>query len=115
VAAAADDGISTRGFIGLVVALTLVAYGAIALAAKSLNGRDERIVAFVCGIAAVVLAVMMTFFGGFAIAPALATIPLAASARAGGGWYRGRAVASVAILAATLAWYIAIVADDADF
>ena len=53
-----------------------------------MTGRDEGIVAFVCGIA---------------------------SARSTGGWNRGRVVASVAILTATLAWYIVVVAGYADF
>lgn len=42
-------------------------------------------------------------------------IPLAASARSGGGWYRGRLIAALLILAATSTLYVWVLAEYADF
>lgn len=112
--AAGGDWSTTRGLVGAVVALTVIPWLVIAIAAKSLGARDDGLVTFICGIAVVVFALFCTIAGGFVAAPSLATIPLAASARAGGGWYRGRLIAAAAILVVTVAWYVFIMATVGD-
>jgi di/tricarboxylate transporter len=66
------------------------------------NGR----IAFLLGLAAVLVAALTYFAGGFAVAPALCTIAIAASARRRSGWHRGRLVISVGALIAACALFV---------
>jgi hypothetical protein len=115
VLAIGEDWGTTRGFIGALVALTAVPWLLLALAAWSFRGRDDGLVAFICGIAAVILALMLTFAGGFVVAPVLALIPLAASARDVGGWHRGRLIVASILFAVSTAWYVLVIVTFADF
>jgi hypothetical protein len=115
VLAAGEDWSTTRGLVGAVVALTVIPWLLLALAAWSFGGRDDGLVAFICGIAAVIMALMLPFLGGFVVAPVLALIPLAASVRDAGGWHRGRLVVASVIFVVSTAWYVLIIANNTDF
>jgi hypothetical protein len=73
------------------------------------RGYGGRIV-FTIGMAAVGLAESLTIGGGFAAAPGLATLPLAASFRPTGEPARLRLAVAIVVLVLTLAWYVAVVA-----
>jgi hypothetical protein len=65
---------------------------------------------FTIGLAAVALAESITIGGGFAAAPGLASVPLAASFRRTGEPARLRATIAILVLVLTIAWYVLVLA-----
>jgi hypothetical protein len=104
-----DSSTSTVGAIAFVAVWTVISYCVLFPAATFLRdlGRGTRVV-FGVGVAAVLLALLMTWVGGFVVAPALATVPLAASFMGTGRLSLLRAPVAIALLLLSCGWYIAI-------
>jgi hypothetical protein len=106
-----DPETGTWNAVVIILVWTGIAYlvlvpAAIVVRRRGCGGR----ILFTVGMAAVALVESLTIASGFTVAPALATVPLAASFRPAGAAARVRAATSVAVLALTLAWYAGVLA-----
>jgi hypothetical protein len=93
-----------------VLAWTAIAYLVLVPAVLGARKRRPGRMVFTVGLVAVLLALSVTFAGGFAAAPGLAAVPLAASFRETGGLAPLRAAVSIGVLALTCAWYVWLLA-----
>jgi hypothetical protein len=104
-----DEGLSVRGALLFVGIWTALAYATMGLAALDLRSTSSGgRLAFAGGLTVVLLALLLTFAGGFAVAPALCLIMAAASVRLTGRLAAPRFTISVISLLATSAWYVAL-------
>ena len=102
-----DDGVPYRPeeLIGYIGGWTVYAWIAIGLAALDLRDANSRgRLAFVAGATASLLALALSYAGGYLVAPALALILVAASIRPAGGWYGVRLIVSALLV--VLSWVV---------
>jgi hypothetical protein len=104
-----DDGTELWSALAFVLAWMAIAYLVLVPAAVVVrrHGHGGGMM-FTVGMVAVLLAESVTFAGGFAAAPGLATVPLASSFRPTGELAGLRAGTAIAVLALTVAFYVLI-------